>query len=396
MTRHKILIADDETDIRELLGDFLNSEGYRCILAADAFEALDKFKSDPDIDLVMSDIRMPGKTGLVLLGEIKEIDNDVIVVMISAVKDIESAISAMSKGAYDYVTKPFKLTEVAQIAKKAIEKRRLILEVKEYQRNLERMVKERTAELNQVNDDLNIANKKLHDTNLQLNNTLEQLDNTYNDTLKALVSALDTRDAENQGHSQRVVTYTMELAGLMGITDKNKVTVLEYGALLHDIGKIGIKDDILNKKSSLSPEDWKEMRKHPKIGYNILRKVKFLEEASRIVLHHHENYDGSGYPSGLKGEDIPLGSRIFSVADMLDAVTSERIYRKAMSFEIASRELKRNSGKQFDPEIVRIFHSLDLDHWKELKKVSDRNTDSWGLADIRNIIHTKRKPVRLR
>jgi putative nucleotidyltransferase with HDIG domain len=361
MNKNKILIADDEVDIRELLGDFLEGEGYECILAADAFEALEKFKNEPDIDLIMSDIRMPGKTGLVLLGEIKEIDNDAIVVMISAVKDIESAISAMSKGAYDYVTKPFKLTEVSQIAQKAIEKRRLVLEVKEYQRGLERMVAERTAELHKA---------------------LKELDNTYDDTLKALVSALDTRDAENQGHSWRVVKYTRELARLIGIKDKKKLKVLEYGALLHDIGKIGIKDEILNKKSSLSPEEWKEMKKHPEIGYRILRKIKFLEDASLIVLNHHEHYNGNGYPAGLKGEEIPLGSRIFSVADMLDAITSERIYRKAMSFEIASRELKRNSGLQFDPEVVKIFHSLDLSYWKDLKKQTDKDSHSWQIHEL--------------
>lgn len=375
MNKNKILIADDEVDIRELLGDFLEGEGYKCILAGDAFEALEKFKADSDIDLIMSDIRMPGKTGLELLGEIKEIDNDVIVVMISAIKDIESAISAMSKGAYDYVTKPFKLTEVSQIAQKAIEKRRLILEVQEYQRNLERMVTERTAELNN-------ANKKLYDANIQLNRALQELDETYKFTLRALVTALDTRDAEIQGHSLRVVIYTMELARILGIKDKKKLKVLEYGALLHDIGKIGISDAILNKKSQLSPDEWKEMKKHPVIGYRILNKIKFLEEASQVVLHHHEYYDGTGYPNRLESAEIPLGSRIFSVADMLDAITSERPYRKAMSFEIASRELKRNSGKQFDPDVVEAFHSVKLNYWKNMKKETDRDSDSWEIPDL--------------
>ncbi|MCK5058984.1 MAG: response regulator [Candidatus Aminicenantes bacterium] len=375
MNKNKILIADDEVDIRELLGDFLGSEGYECILAGDAFEALEKFKADPDIDLVMSDIRMPGKTGLELLGEIKEIDNNAIVVMISAIKDIASAISAMSKGAYDYVTKPFKLTEVSQIARKAIEKRRLILEVQEYQRNLERMVAERTAELHK-------ANTKLNETNIQLNNALKELDETYNFTLRALVTALDMRDAEIQGHSWRVVKYTMEIAGILGIKDKKELKVLEYGALLHDIGKIGISDAILNKKGQLSPEEWKEMKKHPVIGYRVLNKIKFLEDASQVVLHHHEHYDGTGYPTRLVGDEIPLGSRIFSVADMLDAITSERPYRKAMSFEIASRELKRNSGKQFDPDVVKAFYSVKLSYWKDIKKVTDRDSDSWEIPDL--------------
>jgi putative two-component system response regulator len=331
MKREKILIADDEADIRELLGDFLESEGYECILAVNAFEALEKYKEHNDIDLVMSDIRMPGKTGLELLSDIKEIDDDVMVIMISAVKDIESAISAMSKGAYDYVAKPFKLTEVVLIAKKAIEKRKLILQNKEYQRSLERMVAERTIELQ---------------------NTLEALDKTYIFTLRALVTALDTRDEETQGHSMRVVKYTLKLAELMNWGDKECLKNLEYCALLHDIGK-------------LTKDEWTVMKTHPEVGYKILHKIEFLEEPSQIVLHHHERFDGSGYPTGLKGHNIPIGSRIFAVADTVDAMTSERPYRSALSFEDASTELLKYSGIQFDPIVVDVFHSVPLDFWKQ-------------------------------
>jgi len=344
MMREKILIADDEADIRELLGDFLESEGYECLLADNAFTALKTFKENDDIDLVMSDIRMPGKTGLELLGEIKEIDEDVMVIMISAVKDIESAIAAMSKGAYDYVAKPFKLTEVVLIAKKAIEKRKLILQNKEYQRELERMVAERTIELQ---------------------NALEELDNTYIFTLRALVTALDTRDEETQGHSLRVVKYTLKLAELMNWGDKEQLKNLEYGALLHDIGKIGIPDAILKKPGELTKEEWEVMQTHPEVGYKILHKIEFLEEPSQIVLHHHERFDGSGYPTGLRRLDIPIGSRIFAVADTVDAMTSERLYRAALTFEDASNELKKFSGIQFDPQVVEAFHSVPLDFWKQ-------------------------------
>jgi putative nucleotidyltransferase with HDIG domain len=343
MTKGKILIADDEADIRELLGDFLEAEGYDCLLASDAFEAFELFKSNSDIDLVMSDIRMPGKTGLELLGEVKEIDNDVMVIMISAVKDIESAISAMSKGAYDYVSKPFKLTEVGLIAKKAIEKRKLVLQNKEYQKRLEKMVEERTMELQ---------------------NAYIQLDKTYAFTLRALVTALDTRDEETQGHSLRVVKYTLKLAELMGIDDPDILKLLEYGSLLHDIGKIGIPDNILKKPGKLTEQEWDVMRTHPTVGYNILHNIEFLDEASQVVLHHHERWDGSGYPDGLKGETIPLGARIFAVVDTVDAMTSERPYRKALTFENASGELLKYSGIQFDKQVVEAFHSHTLDFWK--------------------------------
>ena len=195
MFKGKILITDDEKDIRELLRDYLEGEGYECQLAANAFEALEKFKAANNFDVIMSDIRMPGKTGLELLDDIKRLDQDVMVIMISAVKDIESAIAAMSKGAYDYVSKPFKLNEVSFVANKALEKRRLVQENKEYQKQLEKMVEDRTIELKQA---------------------LVELDKTYNFTLRAMVTALDTRDTETQGHSLRVVRFHPQALGIDG------------------------------------------------------------------------------------------------------------------------------------------------------------------------------------
>ncbi len=356
--RYKVLITDDESDIRELLGDFLEDKGFDYFLAENAFESLEIFKNNPDIDLVMSDIRMPGRSGLDLLGDIKQIDEDVIVIMISAVKDIESAISAMSRGAYDYVSKPFKLAEVGIIVDKAIDKRRLILENREYQRNLEIKVAERTEELK---------------------NALNELDTSYLMTLESLATALDMRDEETQGHSVRVLQYAMKLAELMNIKDPAKLKILEYGSLLHDIGKIGIPDAILKKPSSLNEEEWKIMRTHPSAGYKILSNIRFLEEASKIVLYHHENYDGTGYPDKLKGNDIPWAARIFSVADALDAMTSHRSYRDALSFEKAEAELRQYSGTRFDPEVVEAFLTISITDWekegqKAIRKVKENHS----------------------
>ncbi len=345
------MIADDEADIRELLSDFLEEEGYECILASDAYDALDKYKSAGEVDLVMSDIQMPGRTGLELLSDVKEIDNDVVVVMISAVKDIESAIAAMEKGAYHYVAKPFKLAEVSLVAKRAIKERKLILQNKEYQRGLERMVAERTAEL-----------KK----------TLEALDKTYIFTLRALVTALDTRDVETQGHSLRVVQYSLELAELLGWGNKEQLKILEYGALLHDIGKIGIPDSILKKHGELTKEEWEVMRTHPKVGYKILHNIEFLEEAARFVLHHHERFNGAGYPAGLKGNEIPITSRIFVVVDTFDAMTTKRRYRDAATFEDAINEINKCSGTQFDPQVVEAFLSVGMDFWKQKRIEMDK------------------------
>jgi len=352
MKKGRILIADDEKDIRELLRDFLENEGYECQLAANAFDALEKFKAGEPFDIVMSDIRMPGKSGLELLEEIKQINPDVMVIMISAVKDIESAITAMEKGAYDYVSKPFKLNEVSFAASKAQGKRRLVLENKEYQKHLEKMVEERTSDLK---------------------NALQELDKTYNFTLRAMATVLDTRDTETQGHSLRVVSFTLKLAELMQITDPNTLKVYEYGALLHDIGKIGIPDAILRKPEGLTAEEWLIMKKHPAIGYNLLRRIKFLDTSAQIVLHHHEAFDGSGYPSGLSGDNIPLGARIFNVADAIDAITSDRPYQKAQPFQTVTDELRKHSGGQFDPRIIAIFEKVGVDFWeKEKLKIEER------------------------
>ncbi|MEN8153183.1 MAG: HD domain-containing phosphohydrolase [Acidobacteriota bacterium] len=357
MEINKVLIADDENDIRDLLADFLEEKNFKCFLAKNAFEAFDIFKKNPGIDLVMSDIRMPGRSGLDLLGDIKSIDEDVIVIMISAVKDIESAITAMSKGAYDYVSKPFKLAEVGIVIDKAIDKRKLILENREYQRGLEIKVEERTAELK---------------------NALDQLDKTYRTTLEALVTALDMRDEETQGHSMRVLHYSLKLADLLGIVDSEKLKILEYGALLHDIGKIGIPDSILKKPSELTEHEWEIMRTHPVVGYKILNSIEFLDEASKIVLHHHENYNGSGYPDKLKGEEIPLGARIFAVADTLDAITSKRAYRDAMSFNEALSELNKYKGIRFDPDMIIAFNSVGIDFWENESKILSKKNQSMG------------------
>jgi len=351
--KYKVLIVDDENDIRELLRDFIEEKGIGHYLAKNAFEALQVFKNNRDIDLVMSDIRMPGKSGLDLLGEIKQIDEDVVIIMISAIKDIESAITAMSKGAYDYVSKPFKLSEVGIIIDKAIDKRRLILENREYQRKLEIKVAERTEELKKA---------------------LDELDLTYRMTLEALATALDMRDEETQGHSVRVLQYSMKLAELMEINDPEKLKILEYGSLLHDIGKIGIPDSILKKPSGLSEEEWKIMRTHPTAGHRILKNINFLNEASMIVLHHHENYDGTGYPDKLEKNEIPLLARIFSVADALDAMTSKRSYRDAITFKEAALELEGGCGKKFDPDVIEVFRSINIEEWKNMREENIKKT----------------------
>ena len=344
-----ILIVDDEANIRELVKEILEEQGgYETLSASNGKEALDLFLENKDrISIIMSDIKMPIMDGLEFLREVKAVDPDAVVIMISALNDIKSAINAMDRGAYTYITKPFKITELLIVVKRAIEKRELLLENKRYQLHLEELVEERTRELEKA---------------------YKELDDIFNSTLITLVNALDARDTETEGHSERVTYYTLELAKLMGITDKKFLKTLKIAALLHDIGKIGIPDSILRKPGKLTEEEWQIMKQHSLLGYKIIKNIKQLNDVAQIVLHHHEKYDGSGYPVGLRGEEIPLGSRIFAVADTMDAMTSDRPYRKALTFEQTAEELKKWSGKQFDPQVVDAFFKKPIEEWKKLRE----------------------------
>jgi HD-GYP domain-containing protein (c-di-GMP phosphodiesterase class II) len=201
----------------------------------------------------------------------------------------------------------------------------------------------------------------------RLRRALKNIEETYESTLLALVNALDVREHETHNHSQRVMEYTLEMAKKAGIKGKELVDI-GRGSLLHDIGKIGSPDSILMKQDDLTKRQWEEIKKHPSIGFRILKGIKFLEGASRIVLTHSEHFDGTGYPQGLKGDAIPIGSRLFAVVDAFDAMTSNRPYRKAMGYEAAKKEIKKYSGTQFDPWAVDIFLSVPRKRWTEISK----------------------------
>ena len=351
-----ILVVDDEPAIRDLLCEGLKGQGYHCSVASNGHEALDHLKRQ-QCSLVLSDIDMPTMDGVRLLQRVKDAHPDVEVVMITGVVDVEVALRAMRMGANDYLTKPFNLEEVRLTVEKALEKRRLVLENREYQRDLESKVAERTVEL--------VLKRR------EIEELFEKLQFSYETTLEALAAALDTRDTETQGHSMRVSEYTTVIARRMGVKDP-ELTEIRRGALLHDVGKIGIPDAVLRKPGKLTPEEWEEMRRHPEIGYRILSGIKFLEPSLPIVIAHQERFDGSGYPRGLRREEIPLGARIFAVVDTLDAMTSDRPYRKALPYENAREEIIRNSGIQFDPDVVQVFLSIPPEEWKAMHR---RNPD---------------------
>ena len=337
-----ILIADDEDMIRELINITLSKEGFTCFQAASAEEGLEIINNER-LDLALLDIMMPGRSGIDLLKDIKQTTPETPVLMITAMNDMDTALSCIHNGAEDYITKPFNLDRVLLTVKNTLEKRRLVLENKEYQANLEQKVREQTEVIRTVMGEINLA---------------------YEHTLVALIRALDAREKEVGSHSERVMAYACLLAETAGIS-KEECVIIGKGALLHDIGKIGVSDNILLKPAKLDEEEWKVMRTHPTIGYDILSGIRYFSGAADLVLNHHERWDGTGYPKGLGGEAIPMSARIFSLVDTLDAMTSDRPYRKALTFQAVLDEVVRCCGEQFDPRLVDVFLSIPKESWEQ-------------------------------
>jgi cyclic di-GMP phosphodiesterase len=367
-----LLIVDDEQVIREVLTEKLTSSGYRCDVAGNSNEALKKLGNGHSISLVLSDIDMPGQNGISLLKEIKGRNPEVDVIMVTGVVDVDTAIESIRLGASDYLTKPFNLDEVVLTVERTLEKRRLIRENREYQLSLERKVEERTVEVRRKSEEV----ERLY---RELKIAFEQIRSTYDTTLEALMEALDTRDTETQGHSRRVSEYTVEVARHMGVVEP-ELTQMRWGALLHDVGKIGVPDAILRKPGPLTPQEWIEMRKHPELGRRILSGIRFLDGAVPIVYCHQERYDGTGYPRGLKGDSIPLGARIFAVVDTLDAMTMNRPYRKALPYERAREEVIKFAGVQFDPVVVEHFLQIPEEEWHRIQRQIKADLTARGMA----------------
>ena len=344
--KSRILIVDDEHEITEILSDLLSVD-YDCQKAGSAEDALARLAGS-DFQLVISDITMPGMSGLEMLPFVNRISPKTVVIMISGMQTVESAIGALRSGAFDYLMKPFDIRQVEAVVKRALDHYELILAKQRYEDHLEELVEQRTAELDRA---------------------LNSLEDAYRSTLRALTSALEARDSETHGHSERVVTYSLRLGREYGLPG-DKLKALEFGSLLHDIGKIGVPDSILRKPGKLTEEEWVKMREHPVHGQQILRGIEFLEGAARVVAQHHEKWDGSGYPLGLREEDVDVCARIFAVADAFDAITSDRVYRRGKSYQEAAQELDDWAGRQFDPKVVEAFHRVPQEDWDELHRRS--------------------------
>jgi putative nucleotidyltransferase with HDIG domain len=340
----RILVVDDENHVRTMVGATLERQGYQVELASSGREAAERLDRS-SFDLVLTDIVMQDGNGMALLERIHGLYPNLPVVMISAIHDISVAIDSMRRGAYDYLLKPFEREHLVSTVLRALEHRHALEETHNYQQTLEQVVQARTEMLRQA---------------------MEDLEHSYDITLEALGDALDLKDSETEGHSKRVTAYTIALARAMGLKP-TEIKVIARGAFLHDIGKMAIPDEILRKPGELTTPERDVMREHCTRGFHILRKIPFLSEAAEIVYSHQEHFDGSGYPNGLCGAQVPIGARIFAVADALDAITSDRPYRKAQSFDVAREEILRCSGTQFDPAVVEVFLKIPNELWHELR-----------------------------
>jgi len=319
-----VLVVDDEAVIRQLLRVKLSREGYNCQEADNAEKALSVLQSGP-IALVVLDVRMPGKSGIELLPEIKSGFPDTAVIMATAVNDINVAVQCLKQGADDYICKPFNLEAVLLAIERALEKRHLKLELREYQQFLEEKVEQQMIEMRKL----------------------------FLGAMEALVSALEAKDRYTGGHSRRVADIALALGNELGLS-AHDMEALRWGSLLHDVGKIAVQEAIQNKPGSLTPEEYEHVMTHAHVGAHIVQPVvngKIVE----IIEHHHDHYDGTGLHQVVAGDDIPLGARIVAIADAFDAMTSDRSYRPAMSIAEAVEEIKRYAGTQFDPVIVAAF-----------------------------------------
>jgi len=328
----RILIVDDEVATCEVLAQRLSKEGYSCVLAHNGKEALHHFYKE-NFSLMISDIKMPEMDGLELLKKVKTLYPQMMVILMTGYAEVDTLVKALHFGAYDFILKPFDLDLVVFSVKKALDKKRLEEVVADYDQHLEELVEERTADLRRAYGMLKKA----------------QLD-----SVKILVEAIDAKDSYTRGHSDRVRKWSVALAEKLGFSEK-KIESLEFGALLHDIGMIGIKDEVLQKQGSLNPMEYEHIQEHPLIGVKIVEGGSFFKDEIPMIRHHHERFDGSGYPDGLVGENIPLEARIISIADAFDAMSSLRPYRREMSQEDALVEMEKGKGKQFDPKILEIF-----------------------------------------
>jgi response regulator RpfG family c-di-GMP phosphodiesterase len=342
----RVLYVDDEPGLCRAFARLFVGSDVLVSTVASPEEALALLERET-FDVIVSDLRMPGMSGLELLATARRRAPEARRLLVSGYADFESALDAINEVGIDrLLTKPWENEEVRGAIEGALELARL-------QRENVRV----TAELRRRTEDLECVNQRLD----------ALVEERTSNLLDGLVSALDLRDSETQWHSRRVGRYARRLARELGI-DGRELDDIERGATLHDIGKIGVRDAVLLKPGPLDDKEWAEMRRHPALGYDILKGIGFLERARLIPLHHQERFDGTGYPQGLAGEAICAGARVFAVVDTYDAITSDRPYRKCRTYEVARQEIEKFSGTQFDPTVVVAWLRISQAEWDAIRE----------------------------
>jgi len=335
-----ILICDDEKDVREVLRQTLESEGYHCEEAANADEALTTLR-DTSPDVMLLDIKIPGKSGMELLREIKEHYPDVLVIMVTVIGDINTALESIRQGAYDYIIKPFNVDDVVHSVERAMEKRRLHLELIDYQQHLEEKVEEQAEEIRE----------------------------TFLGAMSALSFALEAKDSYTAGHSRRVADIAMAVGKKSGLKE-DELEDLRWGSLLHDMAKIAVDELIVHKNGKLTPREYEHVMTHPVVGACMAQSIVRKQGIIEVIQYHHAHYDGSGFRQKLKGKDIPLLARIVAVADAYDAMTSSRPYRAALSRGEALARIRGQIERQFDPLVANTFLEMsEADITPEREKI---------------------------
>jgi putative two-component system response regulator len=326
--RNRVLVVDDELGPREALRMILKGR-YNVFTAGDGDSALGMLAKEK-YDVVILDIKMPDRDGIEILKVAKEMDRDLEVIMVTAYATVNTAREAIRHGALDYLIKPFDKADVEKVVERGITRRI------ERQLSRDRM------------QELELATDKLSD---QVEKARMDIREHYDGTVKALIAAIDAVDHYTRGHSERVSNFSALLAEEVGFPN-HQIVLLQQAALVHDIGKIGVESRILRKQGRLSPEELSDLKRHPELGVEIVGPVPFMAEMLPVILHHHERYDGRGFPHGLQGEQIVLGARIVAVSDAVDAMLSDRPYRTALTPAEVRIELEKEAGTQFDPQIA--------------------------------------------